>query len=55
MRALVVAVLALIGGFIVGIVLFDRGPGLEVLPFVFAIGCAVAAAILDARVRRRAR
>lgn len=47
MRTLVMTVLALIGGFVVGIVLFDRGPGIESLPFVLAIACAVAAPIAD--------
>lgn len=55
MRMLVVTALALIGGFVVGIVLFDRGPGIEFLPFVFAILCAVAANIVDVLVRRASR
>lgn len=55
MRTLVVTVLALIGGFIVCIVLFESGPGIELLPIIFAIACAVAAPIVDTRIRRGAR
>lgn len=52
MRTLVVAVIALIGGFVVGVMLLDRGPGIELLPIVLATACAVAASIVGARVRR---
>lgn len=68
MRAFVVALLGLIGGFaggivlaelvgIVGLALFDDVSELALikfLPFVLAVACGVAAPAVDARLRRRA-
>ncbi len=51
MRTLVVAALTLV----VGLMLFDRGPRLDTGQVLFAIACAVVAAIVYRRVRRRAR
>jgi EamA domain-containing membrane protein RarD len=51
MRTFVVATLT----FMVGLVLFDRGPGLNAVQILIAIACAVVAAIAYDRVRRRAR
>ena len=51
MRTLVVAVLALI----VGLMLFESGPGLGRGQILFAIACAIVAAIAYSRVRRKAR
>jgi len=51
MRTLVVAVLALI----VGLMLFESGPGLGSGQLLFAISCAIVAAIAYSWVRRRAR
>lgn len=48
-------VLGLITGFVAGIVLFDRGPGIDFQPIVLAIACAVATSFADARVRRSLR
>ena len=55
MRVLVPSVLGLIGRFVVGIVLFDDGPGIELLPIVLALACAVAAPLMDSRLRWRSR
>lgn len=64
MRAFVVTVLALIGGFFVGIVLSDvigiigfRAAETRLLfsPYVLAIVCVVAAPIADVLVRRGSR
>ncbi len=63
MRMLVVAVLALIGKFVVGIVLselvaiigfllFDRAVGLRFLPICSAPGCAGAAPMMNAFIQR---
>ena len=52
MRTSVGSVFALIGGFIAGVVLFEGGPGIEPLPIVLAIVCAVAAPAVARRIRR---
>jgi hypothetical protein len=52
MRAVVLGVLGLVGGFVVGVVLFEGGPGIEWPPIVLAISSAVAAPLADARLRR---
>lgn len=52
MRTVFTGVLGLIVGFVAGIVLFDRGPGIELQPIVLAIACAIAATVADARDRR---
>ena len=51
MRTLVVAVLALM----MGLMLFENGPGLDLGQILFAISCAIVAAIAYSRVRRKAR
>ena len=51
MRTLVVAVLTLI----VVLMLAESGPGLDRSQILFAISCAIVAAIAYSRVRRRAR
>lgn len=51
-RTFVTGVLGLISGFVTGILLFDHGPGMDLLPIVLALVCAVAAPIADARFRR---
>ena len=52
MRTVVTGVLGLIAGFVAGIMLFDRGPGIEFLPIVLvALACAVAAPLVDSRLR----
>ncbi len=51
MRTLVVAALALA----VGLMLFESGPGLGRGQILFAIACAIFAAIAYSRVRCRAR
>ena len=55
MRAPVLSALGLIGGFVVGIVLFESGPSIELLPIVLALACAVAAPLVDSRLRWRSR
>ena len=66
MRTVKVGVIALIGGFVGGIVLsevvgiagfllFDRAVGLKFLPIYLAIVCAGAALTVDALARRRSR
>ncbi len=55
MRSTVLSALGLIGGFVAGIVLFDRGPGIELLPIVLALACAVTAPLVDSRLRRRSK
>lgn len=55
MRSAVVSVFALTGGFIVGAVLFEGAPGIEPLPIVLAIVCAVAAPAVARRIRRASR
>ena len=55
MRSPVLSALGLIGGLVVGIVLFDRGPGVEILPIVLALACAVAAPLVYSRLRWRFR
>lgn len=52
MRTLVTGVLGLIAGFVAGILLFDRGPGVNPQPIVLAIACAVAATVANVRVHR---
>ena len=52
MRTDVKGVLGLIVGFVVGIVLFDRGPGIGLRPFVPGIACAVVGTVANVRVRR---
>ena len=52
MRTLVTGVLGLIMGFVAGILLFDRGPGVDPQPIVLAIACAVAATVANARSSR---
>ncbi len=51
MRTLVVAALALVAG----LMLFERDPGLDTGQILFAIACAVVAAIVYGWVRRRER
>jgi hypothetical protein len=64
MRAVVVTLLGLIGGFVAGIVvsdiigiagvlLFDDAVEIKYLSLYFAVAGAVAASVLDGRVRRR--
>ena len=64
MRMVTVAALAVIGGFLGGIVLseiigvtgfllFDRAVGIRFLPIYLAVVCAGAALIADVLVRRR--
>lgn len=55
MRTVFTGFLGLIAGFVAGVMLFDHGPGVDPLPIVMAIACAVAAAVADARIRRRPR
>jgi len=66
MRTLAVSVTALIVGLLAGLVLsevigiigflvFDRFVGVRFLPILLAIACAVAAPIVDRRVRHRSR
>lgn len=66
MRTLAVTVSALIVGLFAGLVLsevigivgflvFDRFVGIRFLPILLAIACAVAAPIVDRRVRQRSR
>jgi hypothetical protein len=52
MRTSVVSVFALIEGFIVGVVLFEGGPGIEPLPIALAVVCAIAAPAVARRIRR---
>ncbi|WP_020574219.1 DUF5957 family protein [Actinopolymorpha alba] len=63
MRTVAVAALALVGGFIAGIVLseiigilgmliFDDAVGIRFLPILLAVLCAVLAPIADQRIRR---
>ena len=65
MRTLTVTLVALIGGFLAGIVLseligitgfllFDRAVGLRFLPLYLAIACAGAALVVNLLRRRRA-
>ena len=65
MRTLTVTLVALIGGFLAGIVLseligitgfllFDRAVGLRFLPIYLAVACAGAALVVDLLPRRRA-
>ena len=65
MRTLTVTLVALIGGFLAGIVLsdlvgitgfllFDRVVGLRFLPLYLAVACAGAALVVDLLRRRRA-
>lgn len=54
MRTFVTGVLGLIAGFVAGIVLFDRGPDIDLQPIVLAIACA-AATVANVRVRRSLR
>jgi hypothetical protein len=51
MRTLIVAVLALI----MGLMLFESGPGLDLGQILFAVSCAIVAAIAHSQVRRKAR
>ena len=53
MRTFVVALLGLIGGFLTGVALFDRGPGIELLVIVLAAACAVVAPVVDGWLRGR--
>jgi hypothetical protein len=55
MRPSVGSVFALNGGFIAGVVLFEGRPGIEPLPIVLAIVCAVAAPAVARRIRRASR
>ena len=66
MRTLTVTATALIVGLlagfvlsevigIIGFLLFDRFVGIRFLPVLLAIACAVAAPIVDRRVRQRSR
>ena len=66
MRTLAVTIFALFGGLvgglvlseiigIIGVLVFDRFVGLRFLPLILAAGCAVAAPILDRRLRARSR
>jgi hypothetical protein len=51
-RAIALSVLGLVGGFVVGVVLFEGGPGVEALPIVLAVVSAVAAPVVDGRFGR---
>jgi uncharacterized membrane protein YeaQ/YmgE (transglycosylase-associated protein family) len=53
MRTTVVALLGLIGGLLAGVVLFERGPGIELLTIVLAVACAVVAPFVDRWLRSR--
>ena len=53
MRTTVVALLGLIGGFLAGVALFDRGPGVELLAIVLTAACAVVAPVVDRWLRSR--
>lgn len=55
MRTVVVSVIGLIVGFIAGILLFDQGPGIELLPIILAIVCAFAGAVVERQIRRSPR
>jgi hypothetical protein len=55
MRTFVKGVLGLIAGFVAGIVLFDRVPGIDLQPIVLAIACAAVATVANVRVRRSLR
>lgn len=52
MRTVFTGFLGLIAGFVAGVMLFDHGPGVDPLPIVLAIACAVASTVADARIRR---
>lgn len=52
MNTMVMTFLGTVVGLVAGIALFDRGPGIEPLPFLLAIGGAFAVASV-ARVIRR--
>jgi hypothetical protein len=47
MRTTVVALLGLIGGFLAGVALFERGPGIELPTIVLAAACAVVAPLVN--------
>jgi len=53
MRTTVIALLGLIGGFLAGVVLFERGPEIELSIFVLAAACAVVAPVVDRWLRSR--
>jgi hypothetical protein len=52
-RTFVVALLGLIGGLLVGVALFERGPGIELLVIVLAVTGAVVAPAADRWLRGR--
>ena len=53
MRTFVATLLGLIGGFLAGVALFERGPGIEPLTVVLAVTCAVVAPVVGGWLRRR--
>lgn len=66
MRTLAVTIMALVLGLIgglvlseiigiIGVLVFDRFVGIRFLPLILGAGCAVAAPILDRRLRARSR
>lgn len=66
MRTLAVTIIALVAGLvgglvlseiigIIGVLVFDRFVGIRFLALILAAGCAVAAPILDRRLRARSR
>jgi hypothetical protein len=52
-RTFVVALLGLIGGLLVGVELFERGPGIELLVIVLSAAGAVVAPAADRWLRGR--
>ena len=53
MRTFVVALFGLTAGFLAGVALFDRGPGIELLVIVLAAACAVVAPVVYGWLRGR--
>lgn len=52
MNTIVAGIFGALAGLVVGVVLFDRGPGIESLPIITAIGGAIVA-VSGARLARR--
>jgi len=53
MRTFIVTLLGLVGGFLAGVVLFERGPGIELPAIVLAAACAVVAPVAYGWLRSR--
>ena len=53
MRTFVVALFGLTAGFLAGVALFDRGPGIELLVIILAAACGVVAPVVDGWLRGR--